>query len=152
AIHRHFVPENVTVQRTRSQGLVWATAEGKTLYKRDGHIYQSGGGRSLHRGAPQRPAVGRDIGVNAQCEGKCAELWTPFLAPQDAKPQGYWDVYTRADGSKQWAYQGYALWTYAEDERPGDMLGHDTYDMYFAMDARTRIDIGTPMDGIATLI
>lgn len=152
AIHRHFVPENVTVQRTSSQGLVWATAEGKTLYKRDGHIYQSGGGRSLHRGAPQRPAVGRDIGVNAQCEGKCAELWTPFLAPQDAKPQGYWDVYTRADGTKQWAYQGYALWTYAEDERPGDMLGHDTYDMYFAMDARTRIDIGTPMDGIATLI
>jgi len=152
ALHRHFVPEGVTVQHTSSQGLVWATPTGKTLYKRDGHIYQSGGGRSLHRGTPQRPAVGRDIGVNAHCEGECTKLWTPFVAPSDAQPQGYWDVYTRPDGSKQWAYQGYALWTYAGDHQPGDMFGHDTYDMYFAMDARTRVDIGTPMDGIATLI
>jgi predicted lipoprotein with Yx(FWY)xxD motif len=152
AIYRHFVPAGVTRQRTPSQGLVWATADGRTLYKRDGHIYQSGGGRSLHRGAPQRPAVGRDIGVNALCEGECSAQWTPFVAPQDAQPQGYWDVYTRPDGSKQWAYQGYALYTFAGDKQPGDMFGHDTYDLYFAMDPATRVDVGTPMDGIATLI
>lgn len=152
AVRRHFVPEGVTQQRTASQGLVWANAEGMTLYKRDGHIYQSGGGHSLHRGQPQRPAVGRDIGVNAQCDAECSKVWSPFLAPEDAKPQGYWDVYTRADGKKQWAYQGYALWSYAGDKKPGDMLGHDIYSMQFAMDAKTRIDVGTPMDGIATLI
>jgi predicted lipoprotein with Yx(FWY)xxD motif len=96
--------------------------------------------------------VGRDIGVNARCEGECAALWKPFLAPADALPRGYWDVYTRPDGSRQWAYQGFALYTYAGDEKPGDMLGHETYDMYFAMDPATRVDVGTPMDGIATLI
>jgi predicted lipoprotein with Yx(FWY)xxD motif len=152
ALHRHFVPDGVTRQRTASQGLVWANAQGLTLYKRDGHIYQSGGGRSLHRGAPQRPAVGRDISVNARCEGECLRDWQPFVAPKDAQPRGYWDVYTRPDGARQWAYQGYALWTYAGDKSPGDMYGHDTYDMYFAMDAGTRVDVGTPMDGIATLV
>jgi len=152
ALYRHFTPANVKYQRTASQGFVLATESGQTLYKRDGHIYQSGGGRSLHRGAPQRPAVGRDIGVNARCEGDCLNKWSPFLAPDDAQPRGYWDVYQRADGRKQWAYQGYALWTFAGDKNPGDMFGHDTYDMYFAMDPRTRVDVGTPMDGVATLI
>lgn len=152
AVYRHFVPAGVTVQATLSQGLVWADADGRTLYKRDGHIYQSGGGRSLHRGAPQRPAVGRDIGVNARCEGECAAQWRPFLAPEDAVPSGYWDVYARPDGRKQWAYQGFALYTFAGDRQPGDMLGHETYDMYFAMDPATRVDVGTPMDGVATLI
>lgn len=152
ALYRHFTPEGVTEQLTDSQGLVWANAQGMTLYKRDGHIYQSGGGRSLHRGAPQRPAVGRDIGVNAHCDAQCQQQWQPFLAPADAKPQGYWDVYTRPDGSKQWAYQGFALWTYAGDKQPGDMYGHETYDMYFAMDPKVVVDVGTPMDGIATLI
>jgi predicted lipoprotein with Yx(FWY)xxD motif len=152
ALYRHFTPTNVKYQRTASQGFVLATEAGQTLYKRDGHIYQSGGGRSLHRGAPQRPAVGRDIGINARCDDQCAQKWSPFIAPDDAEPQGYWSVYVRPDGRKQWAYQGYALWTFADDKQPGDILGHDTYDMYFAMDPRTKVDIGTPMDGVATLI
>lgn len=151
AIYRHFTPAGVRTELTPSQGFVLATSEGRTLYKRDGHIYQSGGGRSLHRGAPQRPAVGRDLGVNARCRSDC-DKWRPFLAPADAVPSGYWDVYVRPDGRKQWAYQGYALWTFADDKKPGDMLGHDTYDMFFAMDAQTKVDVGTPMDGIATLI
>lgn len=151
AVYRHFMPAEVRTELTASQGLVLATRAGKTLYKRDGHIYQSGGGRSLHRGAPQRPAVGRDLGVNARCLQGC-EKWSPFLAPSDAKPRGYWDVYTRADGRKQWAYQGYALWTFADDKQPGDMLGHDSYDMFFAMNPQTKVDVGTPMDGVATLV
>jgi predicted lipoprotein with Yx(FWY)xxD motif len=151
AIYSHFMPAGVRTELTASQGLVLATQAGKTLYKRDGHIYQSGGGRSLHRGAPQRPAVGRDLGVNARCLRDC-EKWTPFLAPDDAVARGYWDVYVRADGKKQWAYQGYALWTFADDKQPGDMFGHDSYDMFYAMNPQSKVDVGTPMDGVATLV
>jgi predicted lipoprotein with Yx(FWY)xxD motif len=151
ALYRHFMPSGVRTELTASQGLVLATQTGKTLYKRDGHIYQSGGGRSLHRGAPQRPAVGRDLGINARCLRDC-EKWSPFLAPNDAVANGYWDVYVRPDGKKQWAYQGYALWTYADDKQPGDMFGHDSYDMFYAMNPQTKVDVGTPMDGVATLV
>ena len=65
---------------------------------------------------------------------------------------GYWDVYVRPDGKKQWAYQGYALWTFADDKQPGDMFGHDSYDMFYAMNPQTKVDVGTPMDGVATLV
>ena len=105
----------------------------------------------MHRGAPQRPAVGRDLGINARCLRDC-EKWSPFLAPNDAVANGYWDVYVRPDGKKQWAYQGYALWTYADDKQPGDMFGHDSYDMFYAMNPQTKVDVGTPMDGVATLV
>ena len=78
-------------------------------------------------------------------------MWKPFLAPADAQPSGFWDVATRADGSKQWVYQGYALWTYAGDEKPGDMNGHDTYDIVVSDDPTYLVDVGTPMDAAAAL-
>ena len=150
-VQRHFLPDGVKVQPTLSQGFTWALASGQPLYKRDGHIYQSGGGHSLHRGQPHRPAVGRDVGVNSRCGDKC-DQWKPFIAPANAEPQGYWTVYTRADGQKQWAYMGYALYTYAGDQKPGDMLGHDTYDMELSFDPKAIVNVGTPMDGVATLV
>jgi predicted lipoprotein with Yx(FWY)xxD motif len=150
-VQQHFLPDGVKVQPTLGQGYVWATSSGQTLYKRDGHIYQSGGGHSLHRGQPHRPAVGRDIGVNSRCGDTC-DQWTPFLASADAQPQGYWTVYTRDDGKKQWAYMGYALYTYAADKKPGDMLGHDIYDMELSFDPKKIVNVGTPMDGVATLV
>ncbi len=150
-VQRHFLPDGVKVQPTLGQGYVWATSTGQTLYKRDGHIYQSGGGHSLHRGQPHRPAVGRDIGVKSRCGDKC-DQWAPYLAPDDAQSQGYWTVYTRDDGKKQWAYMGYALYTFAGDKKPGDMLGHDTYDMELSFDPKKIVNVGTPMDGVATLV
>ena len=117
---------------TPGQGKVLATSAGMTLYKRDGYILQSGGGHSLRRGQPQRPAVGRDIGLNALCDAECAKVWHPFLAPADAQPRGFWDVATRPDGARQWVYQGYALWTYDGDKKPGDMNGNDSFQFAFA--------------------
>ena len=35
----------------------------------------------------------------------------------------------RDDGAMQWAYQGYALYTYSGDRKPGDMIGQDTYSL-----------------------
>ncbi len=150
AVAKYHLPAGVTLQNTPGQGRVLATAEGMTLYRRDGHILQSGGGHSLRRGQPARPAVGRDLGTDPRCSSGC-ESWHPFLAPADAQPRGFWNVAGREDGTRQWTYQGYALWTYDGDQKPGDMNGHDVYELFFAHDANTLIDIGTPMDGSAAL-
>ena len=153
AVVRYFLPRSVSVDMTASQGKVLVTTGGQTLYRRDGYIFQSGGGHSLRRGQPPRPAVGRDIGTNAHCDAKCLQVWHPFKAPDDAVPQGFWSVGVREDGSKQWVYQGYALWTYDGDKKPGDMNGHDTYDFAFTTEpapAQAR-DYGTTMDGLPGL-
>ncbi len=119
AVARYYMPPVVSIQTTAGQGRVLATAEGLTLYRRDGYILQSGGGHSLRRGQPARPAVGRDLGTNARCNADCQKMWKPFSPMTHAQPSGFWDIATRADGRKQWVYQGYALWTYAGDTEAG---------------------------------
>ncbi|HEY2464478.1 MAG TPA: hypothetical protein VGI32_10495 [Steroidobacteraceae bacterium] len=151
AVMRYYMPANVSIQKTPGQGSLLATANGMTLYRRDGYIFQSGGGHSLRHGQPPRPAVGRDIGADPHCANECEKVWHPFLAPANAQPWGFWDVLARSDGAKQWAYQGYALWTYAGDQKPGDMNGHDTYDIVVSDEPTRIVDVGTPMDGGASL-
>ncbi len=149
AVVRYYMPPAASLVSTPGQGRVLATAKGMTLYRRDGYIYQSGGGHSLRRGTPIRPAVGRDLGAKAGCEAECLKTWHPFLASAKDQPQGFWNIVTREDGARQWTYQGYSLWTFAGDKKPGDMNGHDTYDMTFSEDpkAAVRLSAGTPMDG-----
>jgi predicted lipoprotein with Yx(FWY)xxD motif len=149
SVARYYMPPDVTLQNTAAQGRVIATKTGMTLYRRDGYIYQSGGGHSLRRGVPTRPAVGRDLGTHAGCDAECLKTWHPFTAPADAKAQGFWNVAARDDGSKQWTYQGYSLWTFDGDKKPGDINGHDTYEFKFSEDPRAAIPLsaGTPMDG-----
>ena len=36
---------------------------------------------------------------------------------------GNWSVITRDDGTKQWAYKGKPLYTWAKDTKPGDVTG-----------------------------
>jgi predicted lipoprotein with Yx(FWY)xxD motif len=151
AVTRYYMPDGVSIQTTLGKGRVLATAEGMTLYRRDGYILQSGGGHSLRRGQPARPAVGRDIGTDARCDAGCEELWHPFVAGPDGQPSGFWSVATRPDGTRQWVYQGYALWTYEGDQKPGDMRGHDTYDIVVPDDPEQVVNLGTPMDAAGAL-
>lgn len=148
---RYFMPSDVKLQETPRLGKILATAQGKTLYRRDGFIFQSGSGHNLRRGIPVRPAVGRDLGTDPRCVNDCSKDWSPFLAPADAQPSAYWDVYTRADGSKQWVYQGYALWTYAGDKKPGDMTANDSFEIAISQSPQRMVDIGTPYDGPTAL-
>ena len=158
AVASFFMPKGVHLERTLSQGVVLAAAGGQTLYRRDGYIFQSGGGHSLRRGQQARPAVGRDSGTNARCATDC-DKWHPLAAPKDAVAQGFWTVAARADGSKQWVYQGYALWTYDGDTRAGDINGNDAMDYGFANQPNVvsatplqkAFDTGTPMDGLPAL-
>ena len=147
---RYFVPPGVRVAYNPMLGKVMSTEGGQTLYKRDGYIFASGGGHGLRHGAPNRPAVGRDIGVDARCAVEC-DKWQPFVAPSDAKPRGNWDVAMRDDGSKQWVYRGFALWTYSGDREPGSVNAHDSYDIVLSNDPTTAVDIGTPYDGVGAV-
>ena len=151
AVKRYYMPDDVRLTTSAGKGKVLATKDGKTLYRRDGYIFQSGGGHGLRRGQPPRPAVGRDLGTDPRCT-ECLTKWRPYLAPADAQPQGFWDVAQRADGKKQWVYQGYALWTYDGDKKPGDINGHDTYDIIVPDDPTKIVDVGTPMGGVASLL
>ena len=36
---------------------------------------------------------------------------------------------TRPNGTRQWAYLGYALYTYDGDEKQGDTRGHDSFEI-----------------------
>jgi predicted lipoprotein with Yx(FWY)xxD motif len=124
---RYFRPPHVTFQPTPGQGIVLADENGLTLYRRDAYVYQLGG-HGLRRGIEPRAVVGRDIGTSmAHCDFACQEVWAPFAAPADAQPSGHWTILTRDDGTKQWAYKSYALYRYAGDTEPGQLLGNDYY-------------------------
>lgn len=150
AVARYWTPANVKIQRTPKMGIVLATEAGQTLYRRSAYIYQSGGGHSLRRGDPIRPAVGRDLGGDPRCQREC-DMWHPLLAPANAKAWGDWSTVTRPDGSKQWTQRGFALWTYDGDKLPGDMNGNDDTDVFVSEDKETIVDTGTPYYGASTL-
>jgi predicted lipoprotein with Yx(FWY)xxD motif len=125
---RYFTPAGVTMRHTVGAGEIWATAEGKTLYRRSIYIFQQSG-HGLRRGTPYNPGMGKTIGTS--CDAECLKVWTPFKAASDAQSSGNWQVLTRDDGTSQWSYKGYALYTYAGDKKPGDLNGADNYRTIF---------------------
>jgi predicted lipoprotein with Yx(FWY)xxD motif len=127
-IARYFMPGDVVIKINPRHGAMLATASGMTLYARDANRYTGGGAshadRSVARG---NPATGRAIGLTG-CEGACTETWVPFTAPAEAQSSGYWQILARADGTRQWSYLGFPLYTYRGDA-PGSARGHDLYDL-----------------------
>jgi predicted lipoprotein with Yx(FWY)xxD motif len=132
-IVRYFMPADALIRRTVELGTILTTASGATLYERDRpasdeiHIFRESHGP---------PALGRSFGT-ATCDEHCARGWPPFKAPADALPSGYWDVATRADGTRQWVYKGYALYTYGS-ERPGEIRGNEIYELAQISDGAER--------------
>ena len=61
--------------------------------------------------------------AKSACTGQCLTNWPALVAAADAKTMGNWTPITRDDGSKQWAYKGKPLYTFAHDAKPGDMTG-----------------------------
>jgi predicted lipoprotein with Yx(FWY)xxD motif len=64
----------------------------------------------------------RDSAGKSACNGQCATNWPPLMA-QGGKDSGDYSVVTRDDGSRQWAYKGKPLYTWAKDQKPGDKTG-----------------------------
>jgi predicted lipoprotein with Yx(FWY)xxD motif len=65
----------------------------------------------------------KDSDGKSVCNGPCAANWPPFAVDADAQASGSYTVVIRDDGSRQWAYQGRPLYTWAKDAKPGDITG-----------------------------
>ena len=83
-----------------AKGKAWVDAKGMKLYIFD-----------------------KDAAGKSNCNDKCATAWPPLMAAADGKAAGDWTVIVRKDGSKQWAYKGKPLYTWANDKKPGDATG-----------------------------
>jgi predicted lipoprotein with Yx(FWY)xxD motif len=77
-------------------------------------------GFTLYWFAPDSP-------TKSVCNGSCAAYWPPVKAPVTAGPgvTGTITTITRADGSKQAAYDGHPLYTYIGDSKPGQASGNN---------------------------
>ncbi len=92
-------PSGVTITKTVI-GHVLADAKGLTLYTYD-----------------------KDSTGKSACDAKCARTWMPVIAPAMAAAKGDWSLAARADGTRQWAYQGKPVYRYVTDVRPTDTRG-----------------------------
>ncbi|NKB32740.1 MAG: hypothetical protein GKR91_06545 [Pseudomonadales bacterium] len=126
-VKENFNPEGVIVSAQPGYGDIF-TLNGKTLYF--GSAFEKyWGGRNLRGSFEIAYFKGKRLGGDACINEDCLTTWQPFAAPADATSNGFWEVVTRRDGSKQWAYKGFALYTNSYDEAPGQMLGHSIYEI-----------------------
>jgi predicted lipoprotein with Yx(FWY)xxD motif len=65
----------------------------------------------------------KDSEGNSVCYGPCAVKWPPYAAASDATAKQDWEITTRKDGSKQWAFNGQPLYTWIGDTKAGDNTG-----------------------------
>jgi len=148
-VQRYFMPSNVTIKSDERRGGLMITADThRPLYTLDIAWMDAEGGHN-NRGVRSDPATGEEIGASG-CEGSCESYWKPLAAPNDAAPTDYWSTYTRPDGTKQWAYQGFALYTFTNDD--SDQLnGHDIYQMTVAATDREPLppNLGTFWHAVA---
>ncbi len=122
---QYFMPADVAIAMDRPGGRLTQSSTGKALYARDRIDWTQI--RMPTRGLP---VVGQSIGI-AGCNADCEREWAPFLAPLSAQPSGYWNLIARPDGSKQWAYRGFALYTYT-NEAPGIVHHSELYDAAYS--------------------
>lgn len=82
----------------------------------------------------------RDEKNVSNCSGNCALAWPPLLSV-DAPIAGEGvtadrlGATVRADGSKQVTYNGWPLYLYANDEKPGDTVGQARGDVWYLLNA-----------------
>ena len=151
-LQKNFRPDSVSVATQPGYGDVF-TLKGKTLYF--GSAFEKyWGGRNLRGSFEIAYHKGKRLGDKACVSDTCLESWRPFTAPANATSSGFWEVISRDDGSKQWAYKGFALYTHNNDESPGHMRGHSLYDIAdvdgdLEALARTRLlaEVGNAMGG-----
>ncbi len=86
------------------KGGMLVNAKGMTLYTFDRDV--AGSGKSV-------------------CNGDCAKKWPPMMAATADQSVGDLAVISRDDGQKQWAYKGKPLYTWPEDQEPGEKYGDD---------------------------
>ena len=109
---RKFLPPNVAIWRS-DFGPAFQTTDGRTLYVL-AELRFNPLGTKRH--------TGPNIGLDA-CRDDCTKIWAPLTAPADAKSAEDWSLVTRPDGTRQWAYKDWPVFTNVADTKPGDAQG-----------------------------
>ncbi len=65
----------------------------------------------------------KDASGQSNCYQKCATLWPPLMAAENAQPSGPYGLVTRNDGGRQWSLNGRPLYTWVNDTQPGQTSG-----------------------------
>jgi predicted lipoprotein with Yx(FWY)xxD motif len=126
---RNYMPAGLAITVLPFRGPIMVTAQGKTVYVQARYHNQFGG--LENRGGFQYSySDAKGVGTQA-CVDDCLKKWQPVVAPAKAQPSGMWEIYTRPDGTRQWAYKGAALYTYAADKSPGDNEGNNIHEIVF---------------------
>jgi len=141
-ISKYFIPAGVVIRPDERRGGLLTTADGKTLYARDKLIFDGTGAHYGRGHVHANPMIGMGIGTSG-CDAECEKTWIPLRAPADAQASGYWSVVDRADGTKQWAYQHFPLYSFTGDKKPGDTIGNESYDLT-VNDAPQKVADATP--------
>lgn len=85
-----------------------------------GRILVDASGRTLY-------LFEKDKGATSTCNGACASIWPPLAAGNAKAGTGVTaaDLGTtkRSDGKTEITYAGHPLYTYASDQKPGDVQG-----------------------------
>jgi predicted lipoprotein with Yx(FWY)xxD motif len=100
ASNTDYRPSNTSYMADSSIGPVMTTPGGMTVYTFD-----------------------KDQSGKSNCYDACATHWPPVTADGYAQEYGRMSLISRADGQRQWAYDGKPIYTYAEDGIRGDVKG-----------------------------
>ena len=74
----------------------------------------------------------------SNCAGGCALAWPPLITVEDPEPgegvaESRIGTISRGGGAKQVTYNGWPLYYYAKDEKPGDTMGQDVGGVWFVV-------------------
>jgi predicted lipoprotein with Yx(FWY)xxD motif len=111
-----------TTAASSGSGAVVKTAANSTLGTT---VLTDAAGMTLYRLSGER--AGKFICTTAPC----TQLWHPLAASTTSTPSGVASLATvkRPDGTEQVTYKGMPLYTFAQDQRPGDAKGEGFKDV-----------------------
>jgi predicted lipoprotein with Yx(FWY)xxD motif/plastocyanin len=80
----------------------------------------------------------RDAPNTSNCSGNCALNWPPLLTVNDPMvteeaQSGLLGVIAREDGTRQVTYNGWPLYYYANDVKPGDVVGQNVGGVWYVL-------------------
>lgn len=95
---------------------------------------------------------GKDQGTTSSCYGECEKAWPPVVSmgepsAGEGASESQLGTTKRKDGSLQVTYAGHPLYTFFEDESPGDAKGNGSEafgGVWWALD-----EAGNPVEGSA---
>ncbi len=127
---RNFMPASLTIKVLPFRGPIMTTSQGKKRFTCRCETATSSEGARIAVDFSTATWSPKSIGAQG-CVDECLKTWTPVAAPADAHPTGLWQIYTRADGTRQWGYKGAALYTYSEDKVLGDNYGNNRHEIVY---------------------